>query len=119
MLGINNESHFRASSLDKWNGLGDKLAPKTLWLDLFNSPGMQTLEIRQVPRCDGQQGYTQVKIEPSVQVTPGVYIAVNDHFECGPTIEFGATKIMILLQEKWAESTVFAEKVFSRIAEEL
>ena len=52
MVGINNEAHFRASSLDKWHTLGHKLAPKDFGNAFFFDPGMQAIEMRQTSRPD-------------------------------------------------------------------
>jgi hypothetical protein len=119
MMGINNEAHYRSSSLDSWHALGHRLAPKVLWKDLFPDPGLQSLTIRQVPRNDGCNGHVQVSVEPSVRIVPGVYIAINDHFVIGGSEVLGAAKAIELLREKWSESVVFSERTFSRIVEEL
>jgi hypothetical protein len=116
-LGINNEAHFKASSEQNWHELGHKLAPKELWANFFPSPGMQSLTIRQAPRMDEYKGYVQVAIEPSARIKQGVYLGVNDHFECGESL--GATLATSILQAKWATSVVFAEDVYKRIVEDL
>jgi hypothetical protein len=119
LLGINNQGHFRASTLDKWHALGDTLAPKEFWGEFFENPGMQSLEIRQVPRPDHRRGHLQVKVEPSIRVTPGVYIEVNDHFDVSGPDDIGASSVITNLQECWVASLEFAEHVFSKIAGEL
>jgi len=119
MMGINNEAHYRASSIDTWHALGHKLAPKEFWKEFFADPGLQTLTIRQTPRTDDQNGHRQVTVEPSVRTTPGVFIATNDHFILGGQEILGATKAVDLLQTRWSDSIAFSEDVFSRISEQL
>jgi hypothetical protein len=119
MMGINNDAHFRASSSDAWHAMGDKFAPKESWKEFFPNPGLQSMTIRQIPRTDDLDGYCQVIVEPSVRTTPGVYIAINDHFIIGPKQVLGATKAIEVLQTKWSGSVAFSECVFSRISEQL
>jgi hypothetical protein len=120
MMGINNEAHYRASSLDSWHAIGHKFAPKEFWKEFFPSPGLQSLTIRQIPRADGLSGHCQITVEPSVRIVPGVYIAINDHFVFSSDQQVvGALKAVELLQSKWADSVSFSEMVSSRIAEQL
>jgi hypothetical protein len=119
MMGINNEAHYRASSVEAWHALGHRLAPKDLWKDLFPDPGLQSLTIRQVPRPDGLNGHVQVSVEPSARTIPGIFIVINEHFVIGGSEVVGAGQAIELLREKWSESVVFSEKTFSRIVEAL
>jgi len=117
LMGINNEAHYRASSIDGWHSIGDTLAPKKFWTEVFPSPGLQSITIRQIPRTDDLDGYRQVTIEPSVKTTPGVYIAINDHFVIGGQEVLGATKAIEVLRTKWSDSVAFTECVFSKFSE--
>jgi hypothetical protein len=119
VLGINHEAHIRASSVEKWNNLGDALAPKSLWKEFFHQPGLQILMIRQIPRMDGMQGHTDVAIQPSTQLTPGVYVNVNEHFELAKSETMNADRAVTVLKQKWPESGVFAEDLILRIEKEL
>jgi hypothetical protein len=119
MLGINHDAHLRASSIEKWNNLGDALAPKILWEELFPKPGLQSLTIRQIPRKDGMKGHTDITIQPSIRITPGVYAHVNEQFELAESEMMNADRAMTALKEKWPDSGVFAENLFLRIEKEL
>jgi hypothetical protein len=80
LMGLNLDSHFRMSSEETWHALGDRLAPKDLWLRIFDKPGLRSLTMESI-RQDGPKGVIRVKIEPSVKLKPGVFINVNDHYE--------------------------------------
>jgi hypothetical protein len=120
LFGVNNEAHFRASSIDTWHALGHKLAPKEPWLKFFKEPGMQSLTIRQMPRPDGLKGHLQITVEPSVRIFPGVYVATNDEIhDQDPSKVTGASKAVELIREKWASMIDFSENVFSNISDEV
>src|SRR5262249_52322167 len=114
LFGVNNEAHFRASSIEKWHALGHRLAPKEHWQKFFKEPGMQSLTIRQTPRPDGLKGHVQITVEPSVRIFPGVYVAINDEIQDqDPSKVIGATKVVELIRERWASMIEFSEGVFS------
>jgi len=118
-FGINNEAHFLAGSTEKWHALCHKLAPKDYWKQFFDDPGMQNISIRQVPRSDGLAGHVQVIVEPSVKITPGVYIATNDEIRDPAGLRLGADRTVELVREKWPTIVDFSETVFASIAEEI
>ena len=120
LFGVNNEAHFRASSIEKWHALGHKLAPKEHWQKFFKEPGMQSLTIRQVPRPDGLKGHLQITVEPSVRIIPGVFVVTNDEIQDqDPSKVIGASKAVELIREKWPSMIDFSEHVFSSIADEV
>jgi len=119
MLGINNEAHYKATSVEKLHALGHALAPKALWNEFFEKPGLQSLTIRQKTETDKQRGYTQVTVEPSARVRGGLYVAVNEHFDESQNLALGCEKIVALLDARWAESKDFAERIFARVTADL
>jgi hypothetical protein len=118
-MGINNDAHYRATSIDKWHTLGHDLAPKAFWMEFFPHPGLQTLTIRQIPRTDEFEGHVEITIQPSIRINPGVYLAVNDHYNVGQHRIFGADRATEVLRSRWSQSSDFSERVFSKIAEQL
>jgi hypothetical protein len=120
MIGINSEAHLRASSVEKLHDLGHKLAPKAFWKELYSSPGMQSLTIRQDREEEGAGGYSQVTVEPSVKVRPGVYVRLNDHYQAKASERpLGAVEMIEALKKNWTTSNDFADRVFAQIAGEL
>ena len=82
LMGLNSSAHMRSSSESAWHNFGHMLAPKTFWDGLVEKPGTRSLTI-QGDRPDKHKGYLLVKVEPSNQVQPGVFVDINDHFEAG------------------------------------
>jgi hypothetical protein len=119
LFGINNEAHYRASSIEKWHALGHKLAPKEFWQPYFKTPGMQNVTIRQNPRPDGLGGHVQIAIEPSERVKPGIFISVNDQFQEHDGKPLGAVRTVELLREKWTGTSEFSEIVFQDLSQQV
>jgi hypothetical protein len=120
MMGLNNDAHVRASSLDKWHKLGDDLAPKEFWKEFFSTPGMQSLTIRQPINEETRKGRTEVTIEPSARIQPGVYIRINDHFDfTGQNKLMTASDMNTSLKEHWPKSVAFAGEIFAKVAAQL
>ncbi len=78
-LGLNRLVHVLVPDLDAWHAIGDRLAPKDIWKDLLEAPGMRTVTVWGV-RTDGYTGRIQVQVEPSFRVPRAVFMSVNDHF---------------------------------------
>lgn len=102
IMGINWQVHFRMRSIEDWHNLGHKLAPKDLWNTILKEPGMQSLTI-QGTREDGYKGHLRVKTEPSVKVSPGVFIQVNDEYQADDPI-IGSEKIISILESSYNQS---------------
>lgn len=86
------------------HAIGHKLAPPANWETVLNQPGMRSLLIEGV-RDDDLPGYIHVKVEPSLRVDPGLYVAVNDHYEVpDPAPAEGASRVLKILEEQWANS---------------
>ncbi len=103
-LGLNRDMHFEMESERRWHDFGHFLAPKAPWTDILEDPGTRTLVI-QGKRKESASQYVRVKVEPSVQpqAHPGVFIAVNEHFETkSETSTGGAEELREELQRSWA-----------------
>jgi|SRR3990172_3463060 len=105
-MGINRDMHFQIESEKKWHEIGHKLAPKELWRDILENPGMRTLTMEESKRRDdGLKGYIRVKIEPSNKVYLGVFFSINDHFETQePSSTVGSDEIIDILSSSWEKS---------------
>jgi hypothetical protein len=120
MLGINQEAHFRLDSEDRWHAIGHALAPKAIfWEGLIDKPGTASLTVTG-PRPDGIKGQVSVTVEPSRIFHPGLYIRVNDHFDCGGGSEYapGADKIIDILESCWVESRKRSSNIFEHLMEQ-
>jgi hypothetical protein len=84
LLGINRDQHFGVQDEEVWHKIGHRLAPKEeLWRKVLREPGMRTLSV-QGKRDDQYVGHILVKVEPSGQIKPGIYVSVNDHYQLDP-----------------------------------
>ena len=116
MLGINSDYHYRFDSTDEWHAFGNAMAPKPRWDGLLKKPGMLSLEMKG-ERGDGPRGYIRVRVEPSAEYNPGVYISVNDHFESAqlPDKAIGCSEIMGILASEWKRSQAMTEDLSKRL----
>lgn len=117
-LGINQMKHYRMKDENEWHDLGDMLAPKNLWRDIFKKPGMRSLTMEEGVRPDNYNGYIRVTIEPSDRIRPGVFFQVNDHFQVkDPDTNLGAAEIFNILLDAWSESIRRSDYIINSILE--
>jgi len=109
-LGLNREFHYRMESDEAWHAVGHKLAPKAVWGDTLNEPGMEDLRVL-AKRSDAHRGCVRVIVQPSPKVKPGVYVQVNDQYDVEARDAAGAERIMEILTEVWNKSLAYSEKV--------
>ncbi len=105
-MGMNRMMHFKMDSKEVWHAFGDKIAPKNAWHGIMKEPGLISLTMQE-PR-EGLESYIRVKVEPSPQVMPGIFIEVNNHFE----IKDNDVQIILkLLKESWRDVLVNSRKI--------
>jgi hypothetical protein len=120
VMGINYDVHFRVESEEKWHEFGHKLTPKGIWARMFDNPGMRSLTIEESIRPDGYEGRIQVKVEPSIQLHPGIYISVNDHYETKEKNKVLASKLIItILEKEHAKALLRSKEICQKIMEEV
>lgn len=115
-LGINCHFHYTLDSdrvLEKLFGL---LAPSTNWQGTLQHPRMMTL-IMQGKRPDELPGSVQVKVEPSIKVSPGVFVDVNDHYELRDPNEqqHSEDRFLEILDDRFEHSLRKASEVAEKI----
>ncbi len=116
-LGINKMAHLPVESEEAWHALGDRMAPKEVWCDFLESPGMRSLTM-QGKRLDDPKGVTNVKVEPSTAVQPGIFVDVNDHYEVEDSKSvLGAEAITGILDRMWATSYARSEQILAKLRE--
>lgn len=106
MMGINSEIHYLMPNEAVWHDLGNTLAPKDLWNDILDNPGLSTMTM-EGKRTDGYNGIIHVRVGPSNDVKPGVVISINDHFDFAPSEELsahGADEVISAIQKVWGTS---------------
>jgi hypothetical protein len=114
-MGINRDCHYKTENEESWHAIGDKLAPKPLWHNVLEQPGLRGLTM-QGKRPDQYKGFINVRVEPSTRISPGILVNINDHYELDTKEKVeGADKIIAMLEQSWASSiqrsVTIAEKV--------
>lgn len=103
-LGLNREFHFLLDSEDTWHKLGHKVAPKDIWIGILEKPGTRKLIMEGI-RSDGREGFVRIEFAPSVRIHPGLFFAVNDHFQLGSKITAsGCQEMLDLVRQEWDAS---------------
>ncbi len=114
-MGLNWSVHLQASTEDKWNQIGDTLAPKAFWEPLLEKPGMLSLSIRSI-RPDNYKGQINVKVEPSTRIKTGVFVDINDHFESESTNPGDVWPVCLeILDSQWQPSRSRATKIVEHV----
>lgn len=116
-MGVNNDMHFSIEDEAAWHKVGNTLTPKNIWQSTMKSPGMRSVTIED-ERDDGYKGYVRVTVQPSVQITHGIYVQVNEHFQFSPNdspLQSGDAKRGVeLLNDSW-ESLMARSESFSAV----
>ena len=116
-IGLNRDFHFQMESKEVWHKFGDKIAPKDFWADILEKPGTRLLRMEGV-RTDGYKGYIRVDASPSERVHPGVYIAVNDHYQVGePDTVKGAYEALEIIKAHWETSLERSKNIAQSLLE--
>jgi hypothetical protein len=117
MMGLNRDCHFRMPSEEAWHVFGHRLTPKEPWAGILTEPGMRSLTMEGV-RPDNLKGYIRVRVEPSVQVHPGVFININDHYEVKDMATVrGCDEIIDILDREWKNSLDRSAEIVSLLLE--
>ncbi|NKC16743.1 MAG: hypothetical protein GKR94_32480 [Gammaproteobacteria bacterium] len=117
-MGINVQMHFRMPSEDAWHSFGHKIAPKDLWTELLDNPGLANLTM-QGGRPDEYDGHIQVQVQPSRQLSPhGIHLAVNDDYMLkGKDSTTGSKGMMEVLQNSWVQSLERSRSIINTLME--
>jgi hypothetical protein len=109
-VGLNRMMHFKMPSKEKWHAFGHLIAPKKVWNGIMKQPGLKSLTM-QDSRTD-PRGYTEVKVEPSRRLEPGVFVLVNIHYE----IEKQDVQHMLrILKESWEKDLMAAQGIVDHL----
>jgi len=117
-LGLNWDVDYQMESEDVWHEAGHRLAPKELWSDILEKPGMNSLTMKGL-RTDGFNGSLNVKIEPSRRAHPGLSMNINDHFETNAKEPMGSNEIMEILKSVWSNSYERSKFIFESLLKRL
>lgn len=129
-VGLNFFGHYKMASADEYHKVGDVLAPKKIWEEIFSdkdtSNGLTDLSIRIWPSPDrsaleptGKQ--INISLQPSNVVHQGIFISYNDHYpiqvnkECGrSTAQMAANIVDNEWERTWEKSANAFNELISR-----
>lgn len=135
-LGINRTLHMEMPDDKSLHAIGDAITPKELWEGVLAHAGMRSA-VLWAARPDLYAGRVEVRIEPSVAIPNGVFVAYNDHYDletvtaiaatrdewtnrlrpaAHATIQKGGVAIRVLTNE-WGSSMARLTLILERIAE--
>ena len=104
-LGLNQQMHFPADTLDDMHACGDRLAPKQSWVEVVGEPGLRSIEILgKLPESGAE--HISVTVEPSVRERPGVYVATNEQYDLGA--EGQMQRALQVLATRWEEALSYS-----------
>ena len=124
-LGVNFFAHYKMATADEYHKVGDVLAPKEIWKEMFPgedcAPGMVDVTIVIEPAKRGDKPKTpdkkRITVQPSAKVTAGVFFSYNDHHELPtdgkdkPTIDWCIKTI----EDKWQPIWEDSKRVFEGV----
>jgi hypothetical protein len=119
-LGLNRHMHFSLPSMDVWNQVGHKLAPKEPWKEIMKGHiGLRALIIQnESAPPEGETALPKgatltVKLEPSTQIKYGVYFDTNENYPAPATD--GLKSLMEVVRERWEGAYDDAHQIADRI----
>jgi hypothetical protein len=111
-MGFNYMAHYRIDSIDIYHTIGHRLAPKECWQALLDEPGLLNVTM-QGKRHDDRAGYVQVQVQPSTLVKPGIFVAMNDHYQLVADEEplRTVTEPEVILKSEWTSFITKANRI--------
>lgn len=125
-VGFNRTFHFKIPSVEAWHEIGHTLAPKGPWGTIMKEPGLRSM-LMEGRRERGMRSIVRIKVEPSIMVSPGLFVDFNEEFKPPSdgqseatvgigTIE-GAQWVPDCLAEHWEATMRFAETAADQLAD--
>lgn len=123
-VGLNFQGHYKLADEDEYYRLGDVLAPKDIWQDLFprETAGLSdlTIQIQNWTRGEPLKTNDQrlISVQPSKKIKFGVYLSYNDHHDLSPINEENPTpgeRVATVIDNEWESSWKDAVRVFDGV----
>ncbi|SRR6266404_465924 len=112
-IGFHWMAHFASADQEEWHTVGHELAPKKIWRDVLKDPGLFNMIVKE---SRTPHDWTNVTVEPSIQVQPGIYFEVHDHYDIADGERpLGADIIMKALEDRWAGSLERSQKIMAHV----
>lgn len=79
-VGLNRDMLVSVQDASVWHEIGHRLAPKTPWESVLNSPGMRIVAMQgQRDECNADR--INIRVQPRGEVENGVLVAINQHYD--------------------------------------
>jgi hypothetical protein len=122
-VGLNFMAHLKIANQDGYYKIGDVLAPKTIWKDLFSAendlPGLGNLGIRIQHGKRGEpvknNDEIRLSVQPSDRVKQGIFVLYNDHHDVLSVEDDERTpteRAVSIVEDKWESAWQDAIRVF-------
>lgn len=113
-FGINHIYDCKIPNEELYIDLGRRLTPLELWGENMNDPRLNTLEIMESNRIDGEKGNRRIRITPSDQkIQFGVTVNINNHFDLKQGDKY--LNAISQLEKHWADSFKNSELIASKL----
>lgn len=115
-VGLNHDRRYSFAAEQDWHALGNRLAPKAVWGDTLESPGLLALVLKS-QRPDALDGYIHTKVEPfqNDDVPFGVLVDVNDHFDFADNSDaVGSDEVARFIGDHWRDARLRATAIFEK-----
>lgn len=117
-MGINWVAHYATQSTQAWHKAGDVLVPKTIWSKIWpKHAGMTNLSL-QLERDDDKKGNINMNFQPSLVVTNGVFLSINDHYDLKGAKDIYSSEAAQQLRTFWPQSKSTANKLIDSVYKE-
>jgi hypothetical protein len=122
-VGLNFTAHYRLDRVQDYHKIGDVLAPKDIWTELYPGPdvntglGNLTIVVEPFKRdaAPTTRDRKQIAVQPSPQIKNGVLFSLNDHHEIVVSEQEKSTSAEIALrivEQNWQTGWDEAKRVF-------
>ena len=130
-VGLNFQGHYKINTIEDYHKIGDALAPKEIWNQIRffpeQSSGLEHLTIRIDPfkrknffSIGSNENFRKVIFQPSTEVIPGIFLALNDHRNVPESNDNDLTKaenISKIIKDEWNRVKSEAEDIFKQLLE--
>lgn len=114
-VGINLSQHLALPD-GAWLELQQRYAAPDAFAEMLEAPGLRSLTV-QGRRTDGLDGSVRLTIEPSMELTGGVWCLMNSHIELPPGPEAStAAEAAAVLEEHAEQALASARAAFSSVS---
>lgn len=114
LLGLNRMLHYGLETEDEWHEVGHAVAPKEPWQGVMDDPGMLNVHMQGQARVERAQHF-RVKVQPSRQVTNGIYFDCNEQYEARRLDEdepetLSAGRFVEIIDDEWEGALAHARE---------